>query len=138
VPSSVAVSWAAASGSGDRPSRRGGQNAPNKPSPPQTPGPAASALFTSWQTLGGKTAGLAVKHFEVTLRLGVSRQAYQAALQRARRITEPASPPQNDYPARENRLQLQIPIGTSNVASQANRPKLAGATALQSVTRPVT
>lgn len=47
------------------------------------PAPVVGALLTGWQTLRGKTAGLAVNRYLVTLRPGTSRQAYQAALGRA-------------------------------------------------------
>jgi putative ABC transport system permease protein len=47
-----------------------------------TPG-LPGALLTGWQTLGGKTAGLAVSQYLVRLRPGVSQQQYVVALTRA-------------------------------------------------------
>jgi putative ABC transport system permease protein len=43
------------------------------------PGPTPK-LFTSWQTLGGATAGLTVAQYDVGLKPGTSAQAYAAAL----------------------------------------------------------
>lgn len=48
-----------------------------------TPGPGLPALLTSWQTLGGNTAGLAINQYLVQLRPGVNRQHYEMALGRA-------------------------------------------------------
>jgi putative ABC transport system permease protein len=40
-------------------------------------------LFTSWQTLGGAAAGLAVNHYDINLKPGTSINAYISALDRA-------------------------------------------------------
>jgi hypothetical protein len=40
-------------------------------------------LFTSWQTLGGAAAGLAVGHYDIALKPGTSTQAYSGAMDQA-------------------------------------------------------
>lgn len=47
------------------------------------PGPGLPTLLTSWQTLGGNTAGLAINEYVVQLRPGVNKQHYEMALGRA-------------------------------------------------------
>lgn len=45
--------------------------------------PVIGAMFASWQTLGGKAAGLAINQYEVALRPGIDQKKYSAALSSA-------------------------------------------------------